>query len=401
MEEQRRAEEEAQSRARAEAAERELRERLAQEAARAEEERRLAEQHRAQQEAERVAKQEADRRAEAERRAKEQAAKEAHALLERTRAQERLAAEQREAEHRAASSLAAVQLQRVVRGNIVRTRLRKARERAAFVDDDEYDYGGVDEDFLPDISGLDFSSELLMPKPCSPARPRSSNSGHRIVIDTTAMAPRGAPSPRGSLMVLPEEGPPIPGPPHPPAAWGEQAWQAAVVHEEEQAVHEPLTHRSEVSEVGSVSSTGSRVASRLREAISDWGFQDPNVARTFAARRRKMAKQQRDATRRRDEKDPAKRLEKFRHNQGALSKANGTQAKPAWMQPPPDHDDDNMSVHSFATEEIPATPDLSFHSAAPNRKLVRSQGEVAEARRGRVVPTQHVVLSNNFLPGSR
>merc|ERR1719272_209780 len=108
-------------------------------------------------------------------------------------------------------------------------------------------------------------------------------------------------------MVLPEQGPPIPSPPR-AHAWSEP------LHEELSPT--PLTHRSEVSLCSDTGSASSRVASKLRETVNDWGFTDPNVARTFAARRKKMAKAARDSERRKQEKDPAKRLEKFRHQQG-------------------------------------------------------------------------------------
>merc|ERR1719446_1740067 len=111
------------------------------------------------------------------------------------------------------------------------------------------------------------------------------------------------------------------------------------------------------------------------------------------------------------DKDPSKRIERFRRQQRANASQGsaGSQrggsippAPPAWLTPShqAQQDDDNMSVRSFATEELPNTPDTtqSFHSSAPNRKLLRSRDQPDHSsRRGRAIATQHVVLSNNFL----
>ena len=62
---------------------------------------------------------------------------------------------------------------------------------------------------------------------------------------------------------------------------------------------EEITQVSGVSDLSDATSTASsRVASKLRETVNDWGFTDPSVIANFEKRQRRMGKQHRAAQKR-------------------------------------------------------------------------------------------------------
>merc|ERR1711988_222351 len=148
-----------------------MRERLAQQAR--EEAERKAKEQKAREEAERKAREEADRKAWQE------------LQIIRTRA--------------------AIQIQTLVRGSMVRGRLKKARQKAQFVDDDDFDYIAVDEDFLPDIAGLE-ALEKPLALQCEQVGLRSPGPVPRIIIDTAALKPATASNDgQNNMPLLPDE----------------------------------------------------------------------------------------------------------------------------------------------------------------------------------------------------
>jgi len=171
----------------------------------------------------------------------------------------------------------------------------------------------------------------------------------------------------------------------------------------------------------------SKVATKLREAVNDWGIKDPALMRTFAKRQQKARKMQNAATKRKNAKDPEERLKRFHKGKSAAGSAAGSVSSTprgesaAWEaalevdddaalshQHPDDRDD--MSVHSFQSEaEQSSRGEIEFSTAAPNMKLSRSlrsggDGRASAAsekvpgrpRKSAPVRTQHLVMNNNY-----
>jgi len=138
----------------------------------------------------------------------------------------------------------------------------------------------------------------------------------------------------------------------------------------------------------------SKVATKLREAVSDWGIKDPVLMRTFAKRQAKLKRHGDKAAKRKEGRDPGKRLEKFYRAQDTTSGRAGSVASSSSYTPRdsrilegPQHDDEvqeevdyacghddgDVSVSSFFSERArEPLEEMEFKSDAPNMKLTRS-----------------------------
>ena len=245
----------------------------------------------------RVAALEAEEKARAEEAKREQAR--ARAAAEAARAQES----------------AATRIQALWRGHAVRVNIKKIREAAKYVDDDDFDYCGVDEEDLlpPDDLMLEFSDDEDMGGP--PGQQASAvvlgssgrsaweaqGGGEAAAPSTQPSAPAAtAPSqenfgsaPKGDGNSQSPRKPPVP-------RLGLGAGQVSPSHMPALAGENSAAARSKQSQ-------------RLEALASEWGISDPALAEQFLKNQRKHLRQRKLRTKEQKMRDSQVRLKKFRN----------------------------------------------------------------------------------------
>ena len=218
------------------------------------------------------------------------------------------------------ASAAATRIQAAWRGSIMRGNLTRIREAARYVDDDDFDYCGVNEDDLlpPEDLMLEFADDeggegedchtMARSTPGSPP-------SHAAWVPADASAAEAPPSVRSppTPPLYGAEGPRDPatrkatslqdgnrggaggGPPQkPPVPRLGLAPAPALVQESSQA-------------------TRSKEAQRMEALASEWGISNPALAEQFLKNQRKHVRQRKQRTKDQKMRDSQVRLKKFRH----------------------------------------------------------------------------------------
>ena len=235
----------------------------------------------------------------------------------RARARARAAAEAARAQESAAT-----RVQALWRGRVVRVSIRKIREAAKYVDDDDFDYCGVDEEDLlpPDDLMLEFSDDEGMGGP-------PGHEGSAAALGSSGRSAWEAPGGGGAAAPSPAD-PKVPLQANAPAAaaasqesfdscpeggMSPQPTRKPPVPRLELGAGQRSPARAPALPGENSAAARSNESQRLEALASEWGISDPALAEQFLKNQRKHLRQRKLRTKEQKMKDSQVRLKKFRN----------------------------------------------------------------------------------------